>query len=241
MKSITFKSLCALFFATMIGTLIGCATKEYSLHTPFAARSVSTPSVSSTAPTVQPAVPKAQPVVSKAQPAAPKVQSSTPLEQIDYQGFFHLTGEVGRIRTSRLLKEKDFVTMMQKEGTMVLDTRSKKAYDGLHIKGAVHLNFSDFTEEKLAQVIPSKTTTVLIYCNNNFDNDPINFARKMPPLALNIPTFINLYGYGYENLYELQTPFLIDPKNSLLEFEGTYLADNTEIEGIETSESPGKE
>jgi hypothetical protein len=26
----------------------------------------------------------------------------------------------------------------------------------------------------------------------------------MMPLALNIPTFINLYGYGYKNIYELK-------------------------------------
>jgi signal peptidase I len=26
---------------------------------------------------------------------------------------------------------------------------------------------------------------------------------KSAPLALNIPTFINLYGYGYRNIYEL--------------------------------------
>jgi hypothetical protein len=28
--------------------------------------------------------------------------------------------------------------------------------------------------------------------------------NKMAPLALNIPTFINLYAYGYENIYELK-------------------------------------
>ena len=28
-------------------------------------------------------------------------------------------------------------------------------------------------------------------------------VRKSAPLALNIPTFINLYGYGYRNIYEL--------------------------------------
>ena len=27
---------------------------------------------------------------------------------------------------------------------------------------------------------------------------------KRRPLALNIPTFINLYGYGYENIFELK-------------------------------------
>ena len=43
---------------------------------------------------------------------------------------------------------------------------------------------------------------ILIYCNNNFSNN----APRDPEsgqLSLNIQTFINLYGYGYRNVYEL--------------------------------------
>ena len=36
---------------------------------------------------------------------------------------------------------------------------------------------------------------------NSDDAEPIPLKRIS--LALNIPTFINLYGYGYENIYEL--------------------------------------
>ena len=38
-------------------------------------------------------------------------------------------------------------------------------------------------------------------------------------LALNIPTYINLYGYGYKNVYELKDLVMIDDKR--LELEGT--------------------
>ena len=72
-----------------------------------------------------------------------------------------------------------------------------------HIDGAAHLNFSDFTDDKLAQLIPSKDTRILIYCNNNFTDNVAPVPVKRIELALNVPTFINLYGYGYENIYEL--------------------------------------
>ena len=75
----------------------------------------------------------------------------------------------------------------------------------------------------------SSATRILIYCNNNFADDQIAFATKMArpvyrktkplTLALNIPTFINLYGYGYKNVYELSD--LVSVYNRTIEFEGT--------------------
>jgi hypothetical protein len=38
-------------------------------------------------------------------------------------------------------------------------------------------------------------------------------------LALNIPTYINLYGYGYRNVYELNE--LINVSDPSIKFEGT--------------------
>ncbi len=139
---------------------------------------------------------------------------------IDYKGFNQLTQEVQEFRNQRKVQLKDFAEMAKDENTIVLDTRSRSAYEKKHFKGAVHLNFSDFTKEKLAKVIPSKDTRVLIYCNNNFMDDPVNFAAKAPALALNIPTFINLYGYGYKNLYELHGIYVTKNQNAAY-FEGT--------------------
>ena len=53
-------------------------------------------------------------------------------------------------------------------------------------------------------MIPDKNTRILIYCNNNFISKRRSLLDKSLPLALNIPTFINLYGYGYKNVYELK-------------------------------------
>ena len=86
------------------------------------------------------------------------------------------------------------------------------------MKGAVHLAFTDFTEEALAKVIPDKKVKILIYCNNNFTGEQANFADKRAPVALNIPTFINLHAYGYTNVHELGP--LLEVRTTKIPFEG---------------------
>ena len=132
--------------------------------------------------------------------------------QVDYDGFLGLSAEIAEYRESRLVDLETFNRMKAEPGTIVLDTRSAEAFQMGHIAGAVHLNFSDFTDEKLARVIPSKATRILIYCNNNFTDNVAPVPVKRIELALNVPTFINLYGYGYENIQELNGAYsLADP------------------------------
>jgi hypothetical protein len=116
------------------------------------------------------------------------------------------------------------------------------------VKGAKHLSFTDFTQNNLGEVIPSFETTILIYCNNNFEGNQTDFASKvaMPinrsgdiitaqfnsqekPLmmALNIPTYINLYGYGYHNVYELNE--LVNVNDPRINFEGSIVEQSEEI------------
>lgn len=143
------------------------------------------------------------------------------ISAIDYPGFLNLTSDVEKYRFSRLIDIKTFNQYSQEPQTIILDTRSKKAFDQIHLKGAVHLNFSEFTDDKLATVIPSKNTRILIYCNNNFNTLIEPLATKSVSLALNIPTFINLYGYGYKNIYELKD-YLPD-NDPRLEWEGSLI------------------
>jgi hypothetical protein len=150
---------------------------------------------------------------------------------VDYDGFELLVKEVKEHRKERLITQADFIKMSKGTNVIILDTRSEEMYKRKHIKGAIHLDFSDFTVENLSRIIPNPTTKILIYCNNNFLNDQVNFASKsyVPPvmdkekkpitLALNIPTYINLYGYGYRNIFELSE--LIPIELAALEFEGT--------------------
>ncbi len=160
--------------------------------------------------------------------------------RVSFGDFKGLVAEVEAHRASRLVDLDTFLKMSQEPGVIVLDSRSKFRYDRIHLKGAKHLAFTDFTQGTLAQVIPSLDTKILIYCNNNFDGNQTDFSSKVArpstglnslasaqltdqakPLmmALNIPTYVNLYGYGYRNVYELDE--LVKVSDKRVSFEGT--------------------
>ncbi len=123
--------------------------------------------------------------------------------QIDYQGFRGLTAQVEAYRADRLVSLADFQRMAREPNTIVLDARSADAYREGHIGGAINLPFTDFTDQSLAAALRDPDVRILIYCNNNFSNNAQPVILKRVELALNIQTFINLYGYGYRNVYEL--------------------------------------
>lgn len=123
--------------------------------------------------------------------------------QVDYAAFAALTQELQQYRANRLITLDQFIALAGQNNAIILDTRSAAAFQFGHIKGAVNLPFSDFTDNKLEKLLGDKTRPILIYCNNNFTDNVFPVARKSASLALNIPTFINLYGYGYHNIYEL--------------------------------------
>ncbi len=150
---------------------------------------------------------RTEPVVRQIKPA-----------RIDYIGFSEATAEVQAHRQKRLIDLNTFLSYAKDTHTLILDTRSKQMYEAKHLANAVHLNFSDFSEEKLAKLIPNKDTRILIYCNNNLLGDPILYVGKMAPMALNIPTYINLYAYGYKNVYELSEDVHVSDER--LKFEG---------------------
>ena len=122
---------------------------------------------------------------------------------VDYTGFQNLTREVERYRENRLVSLADFQRMAGEPNTIILDARSADAYREGHIDGAISLPLTDFTEPALAETLRDPNLRILIYCNNNFSNNQRPVILKRLELALNIQTFINLYGYGYRNVYEL--------------------------------------
>lgn len=134
---------------------------------------------------------------------AASAQTAPGPSEVDFAGFMDLSDDVFEYREARLLTLTDFNQMASDPETIILDARSRYAFEMGHIAGAVNLPFSDFTDDKLAEIIPNSDTRILIYCNNNFSDDVEPIPLKRISLALNIPTFINLYGYGYENIYEL--------------------------------------
>ncbi len=159
--------------------------------------------------------------------------------KVDFNAYLDLAKEVEIYRKDRMVNLATFLDYAKDKKTVILDTRSKQMYDQKHIKGAININFSDFTQQNLNALIQDPNTRILIYCNNNIDNDMRNFITKVVipkkqvdkigknfpsnkkplTLALNIPTFINLYGYGFRNVYELSE--LVSVLGNRLNFEGT--------------------
>lgn len=151
-------------------------------------------------------------------PALP--QPVPPNPAIDMPGFLRVSEEVSRYRETRRISEADFIRMSREPGTIVLDARSQDTFDLLHVKGAIHLDYTDFGAGTLARTIPDKSTRILIYCNNNFLHSPVAFFSKMPTQSLNLSTFVALYDYGYRNVYELAPQ--IDVRHARLDFESRW-------------------
>lgn len=123
---------------------------------------------------------------------------------IDYPGYESLVTDVRPYRAERRLGWDEFAKRASAKGALLLDARSERAFRAGHIEGAVNLPFTDFTAESLRAVIgENRDRPIFIYCNNNFVNDRPPVGTKAAPLSLNVQTFVNLYGYGYRNVWEL--------------------------------------
>lgn len=199
--------------------------------------------------------------------------SDSPL--VSFSDYEMLMAKVKEHRKTRLVDLDAFNQLSTDENVYILDTRSKEMYDRKHVKGAIHLNFSDFTQANLDNLFQRRDVKILIYCNNNFIDQiqidevslkelliqDMNFASKVSypqfdiqvepyierggideliepiegeertevieiekpiTLALNIPTYINLYGYGYRNVYELSE--LVSVRDPRIQFEGSEVA-----------------
>jgi len=87
--------------------------------------------------------------------------SQTP-SLVDYDAYEKIVSEVKEHRSERLISADKFVEMSKMDNVVILDTRSKEMYDAKHIKGAIHLNFSDFTQDNLEALFPSRDVNILI-------------------------------------------------------------------------------
>ena len=165
-----------------------------------------------------------------------------PKAKVSFDDFKGLVAGVETHRASRLVDLNTFMKMSKEPGVIILDSRSTFRFERIHVKGARHLAFTDFTQDNLQKVIPAFETKILIYCNNNFDGNQKDFASKVAlprakpdnaaatqfaaqakpiMMALNIPTYINLYGYGYRNVYELNE--LVNVHDPRIAFEGSIV------------------
>ena len=132
----------------------------------------------------------------------------------------YLTGAIEAMqhRSTHRIPEDEFLRLSREPGTIVLDARSREKFELLHVDGAINLPLPEVDPESLARLLPDKESRILIYCNNNFDGDPMAFMRKKMSVSLNLLTFTTLYEYGYRNVYELAP--LIDVAETRLALVG---------------------
>lgn len=162
----------------------------------------------------------------------PTLRAEPPVNpQIDYDGFQAIVLASKDERAARRLSEEDFLKAMQAGDSVLLDARSAGFYALRHLRGAVNLPFTEFTEETLAKVIPEKNTRILIYCNNNFANSPMAFASKIVTASLNLNTYTSLRAYGYTNVYELGPYLKIE--ETRLPFAGSEVQESSRTGGGE--------
>jgi hypothetical protein len=140
---------------------------------------------------------------------------------IDYDEFQRIVVSSKSERESHRLTEAQFLTSREDSATIILDARSSARFQQRHIKGAINLPFTEFTAETLQNVIPSKDSKIVIYCNNNFLGDPVALASKMLSASLNLNTYTSLKAYGYTNIYELGP--LLDVATTSIPFEGSLV------------------
>ena len=172
---------------------------------------------------------------------------SYPPAKVSFNDFKELVAAVEPHRAERLIDLDTFLKMSKEPDVVIFDSRSDFRYHRIHVKGARHLSFTDFTQDNLGKVILSFDTKILIYCNNNFEGNQTDFASKIARpgavpsgdavtaqfqvqekprmMALNIPTYVNLYGYGYRQVYELAE--LVHVDDPRIEFEGSIVTNRS--------------
>jgi hypothetical protein len=120
--------------------------------------------------------------------------------QIDMVAYLKVAHEAAAHRESHRVTEAEFIRMSRQPG-------------------AINISFPDIAIESLARLLPDKDARILIYCNDNFENDEDAFPSKMPSASLNVSTYISLFTYGYRNVYELGP--LLDVEHTKLVLEPT--------------------
>ena len=82
--------------------------------------------------------------------------------KVSFDDFKELVAAVEPHRARRLIDFATFLKKSKEPNVIILDSRSAFRFERIHLKGARHLAFTDFTQENLAKVIPSFDTTILI-------------------------------------------------------------------------------
>lgn len=88
-----------------------------------------------------------------------------------------------------------FLELMRDPKAVILDLRDEKQYQAGHIRGARHLG-ADVEDKKLAELVPDKETTILLYCTNS-----LMLTRMISLTNVALPQIL---AQGYKNVYLLE-------------------------------------
>ena len=112
--------------------------------------------------------------------------------------YFKEAEKLEELRNSRQVSMKEITEMLKDKNTVLLDTRSDQDFKRLHIRGAKHLSYADFTTDRITKMFPDKNTRIIVYCDKAIANP---LTRMM---ALSTNAFVDLHMQGYSNIYEMQ-------------------------------------
>ena len=82
----------------------------------------------------------------------------------------------------------DEAKKMKENGAIILDVRTIEEYNEKHIEGAILLSQATINEENAKKIIPTKNTTIIVYCRSG---------------ARSYQAGITLKNLGYVNVYDL--------------------------------------
>ena len=88
------------------------------------------------------------------------------------------------------IKEITYVELLEKakEGTILIDVRTRQEFLEGHLKGAILIPYYDI-RRKIAAVVPNKDAAIIVYCKNG--------GRSSTAYEI-------LQGLGYTNIYNLK-------------------------------------
>lgn len=147
----------------------------------------------------------------------------------DFDRFAQAVVEVQKRRKERLLTAEEFAKLAAMPGTIVLDARSARSFELLHVKGSINLPYTNFGRDTLKEIIPNQSSRILIYCRNNITDETFERVEwaaaskytvpKAREAGLNVPVAVTLFIYGYENVSELDE--IVVPETCPIKFEWT--------------------
>lgn len=119
--------------------------------------------------------------------------------------YYKKAEALSEFRRSRQVGINEAEKMLGDKNTILLDTRGDDDFKKIHIRGARHLSYADFTSDRLAKLLPDKNSRIIIYC----DAAIMTPLTRMMPLSTN--AFVDLHMQDYKNLYEIRSISDIQP------------------------------